>query len=59
MKLTVRMVCAFKVASFFNTRSTACAAVSFWNFSRIVAAVKSEKEMSIPIFGTRHSRTNL
>lgn len=38
---TARMECAFSVASFFNTRSTACTDVSFWNFSRIVAAVKS------------------
>ena len=52
--LTATMECAFSVASFFNTRSTACAAVSFWNFSRIVAAVKSVErtESNADYFGT-------
>ena len=43
------MDCAFSTASFFSTRSTACAAVSFWNFSRIVAAVKSARRELSPI----------
>ena len=44
--LTERMLCAFPVASFLSTRSTASAPDMSWNWLRIADAVKSMRMFS-------------